>query len=534
MLSRYLTKCNTIVGRLFSSTTFRGYTTAVEQAQENEGASTSNNWENARPYSELPGPSIYEIIRGSLPGGVFYKKTTFIEVITTMKRIYGDIYRFPSMFGRPETVMNFNPNDYPIIFRNEGIWPERRTFETLIYHRRVHREDFFRGMGGLLTTTGEEWAKIRTAVNPVLMQPKNARLYLNTLLEVNDEFLERIRHIRDPLTLEVPDDFHDDINRLTLEGVVSIALNTRLGIIHKSRDSLESKTLLKEIRNFFALSEEVEVNIPIWKIIKTPKFYQLMKTLDMLIVLCNKYIDKALIRIDLDSEGKFTSEMGKEKSVLEKLLRIDRKIAVVMALDMMMAGVDTTSSTLTGILFCIAKNPDKQQKLLKELKSILPNKDSHLTVENMQNLPYLRACIKEGMRYHPSLAGTIRQLPNDVVLSGYRIPAGTDVSVSSNLLLRNEKFVVEPNKYIPERWLRNDIEGKKYQLNNAFVFLPFGFGPRSCVGKRIVDLELEVTLACLVRNFLIEFNYSTENAFTQKLIFIPTIPLKFRFEERKE
>ncbi|XP_014097477.2 probable cytochrome P450 12e1, mitochondrial [Bactrocera oleae] len=533
MLSRHLIKFDALVGYSLKSTVLRGYATAVEQTQVNETASAPNDWENARPYSEMPGPSKYEMIRGFLPGGPFYKQT-FIEGMTNMAQKYGDVYRIPAMFGRPEMVLDLNPNDYPIIFRNEGIWPERRTFETFIYHRKVHREEFFRGVSGLLTTTGEEWAKIRTAVNPVLMQPKNAKLYLNTLLEVNDEFLERIRHIRDPLTLEVPDDFHDDINRLTLEGVVSIALNTRLGMIHKNRDNPESKIFLKEIRNFFDLSEEVEIKPSIWKIIKTPKFYQLMKTLDKLTVLCNKYIDEALKRIDLDSEGKFTSEENKEKSVLEKLLKIDRKIAVVMALDMMMAGVDTTSSTLTGILFCIAKNPDKQQKLFKELKSILPNKDSHLTVENMQNLPYLRACIKEGMRYHPIIAGTMRRLPNDVVLSGYRIPAGIDISVSSNLLLRNEKFVEEPNKYIPERWLRNDIEGKKYQLNNPFLFLPFGFGPRSCVGKRIVDLELEVTLARLVRNFMIEFNYSTDNAFVPKMVFIPAIPLKFRFEERKE
>ncbi|XP_050331965.1 probable cytochrome P450 12e1, mitochondrial [Bactrocera neohumeralis] len=533
MLSRLLNRYNALVRRSLKLTAFRGFAASIEPTQENQGTSTSNNWENARPYSELPGPSKYEIIRGFLPGGVFHKKT-FIEGISSLTLKYGDVYRFPAMFGKPESVMNLNPNDYPIIFRNEGIWPERRTFESLVYHRRVHRADFFQGVDGLLTTTGEEWGKIRTAVNPVLMQPKNARLYLNTLLEVSDEFLERIRHIRDPLTLEVPDDFHDDINRLTLESVVSIALNTRLGMIHKNRDSAESKTLLKEIRNFFVLSEEVEVKPSIWKIIKTPKFHQLMKTLDTLVVLCNKYIDEALKQINLDSEGKFTSEVGKEKSVLEKLLKIDRKIAVVMALDMMMGGVDTTSSTLTGILFCIAKNPDKQQKLFEELKSILPNKDSRLTIENMQNLPYLRACIKEGMRYHPIIVGTMRRLPNDVVLSGYRIPAGTDVSVSSNLLLRNEKFVVEPNKYIPERWLRNDTEGNKYQLNNPFLFLPFGFGPRSCVGKRIVDLELEVTVARLVRNFMIEFNYSTDNAFIQKLVFIPGIPLKFRFKERKE
>ncbi|XP_036324712.1 cytochrome P450 CYP12A2-like [Rhagoletis pomonella] len=526
MLSRYLLQ------RSLSATSMRRYATAAPQAQISETVSTADALENARPFSEIPGPSKYELIRGFMPGGE-YSKITFTEATRIMQKKYGSIFHFPALFGKPEIIMDLNPLDYPIIFRNEGIWPERRSFETFVYHRTVHRPDVFQGVNGLITTGGEEWAKMRTAVNPVLMQPRNAKLYLNTLLEINNDFLERIRDIRDPKTLEVPADFHDDLNRLTLEGVTGVALNTRLGMIHKNRDAPETKILLKSIRNFFDYSEDLEVKPSIWKIVKTPKFYKLMDALDKLTDLCNKYIDEALKQIELDKDGKFTSEVGKEKSVLEKLLRIDRRIAVVMALDMMMAGVDTTSSTLVGILFCIAKNPDKQAKLFEELNRILPSKDSQPTIESMQNLPYLRACIKEGMRYYPIISGTMRRLPNDVVLSGYHIPAGTDISVSSNLLLRNENFVVEPNKFIPERWLRNDTEGKKYQLDNPFLFLPFGFGPRSCVGKRIVDLELEVTLARLVRNFVIEFNYSTENAFVPKLVLQPAIPLKFKFEERK-
>ncbi|XP_054747205.1 probable cytochrome P450 12e1, mitochondrial isoform X1 [Anastrepha obliqua] len=530
MLSHYLMP---MMGRSLSATSLRRYAAAVPQPQLSEKDTTSDSLENARPFSEMPGPSKYELIRGFMPGGE-YSKQTFIAAIGKMQKKYGDVFYFPSILGKPEMVIDLNPADYPIIFRNEGIWPERRGLETFAYHRNVHRADFFQGINGLVTTAGEDWAKIRTAVNPILMQPKNARLYLNTILEINDEFLERIRDTRDPETLEVPGDFHDDMNRLTLEGIVGVALNTRLGMIHKNRDSAECKLLLKSIRNFFDYSEDLEIKPSFWKIVKTPKFYKLMDTLDTLTDVCNTYIDRALEQIESDKDGKLTSEVGKEKSVLEKLLRIDRRIAVVMALDMMMAGVDTTSSTLAGILLCIAKNPDKQAKLFEELKRILPNKDSKLTIENMQNLPYLRACIKEGIRYHPIIAGTMRRLPTDVVLSGYHIPAGVDVSVSSNLLLRNEHFVKEPNKYMPERWLRNDAEGKKYQLENPFLYLPFGFGPRSCVGKRIVDLELEVTLARLVRNFVIEFNYSTENAFIPKIVFIPAIPLKFKFEERKE
>ncbi|XP_036324711.1 probable cytochrome P450 12e1, mitochondrial [Rhagoletis pomonella] len=532
MLSRHLILSDQINWRFLGITKAQAYTT---QAAPKPSDAADGSVENARPYSEVPGPSKLELIWLFLPGGEFSKKP-FFTAMAGMEKKYGPLFRFPGIFDKPEIVIDLNPADYPIIFRNEGPWPNRRVFDTFVYHREKHRGEFFQGVEGIISTSGEKWAKMRTAVNPILMQPKNAKLYLNTLLEINNEFLERIRHVRDPETLEVPGEFLDDINRLAFEGIAGIALNTRLGLIHKNRDSAEGKTIMKGIRSFFVLSEELEIKPSIWKYVKTPKFYEMMRTLDTLTDICNKYISEALVRIERDSEGKLMSEVGKEKSVLEKLVRVNKKFAVVMALDMILAGIDTTSSTLTGLLICIAKNPDKQQKLFEEISQILPHKDSQLTIENMQNLPYLRACIKESIRQYPIIPGTVRRLSSDVVLSGYRIPAGTDISIGANLLMRDERYVPQPDKFIPERWLRNDnsTQALEGQISNPFMYVPFGFGPRSCVGKRIVNLELEITLARLVRNFYIEFNYPTENAFEMKFMSVPQIPLKFKFAERRE
>lgn len=157
-----------------------------------------------------------------------------------------------------------------------------------------------------------------------------------------------------------------------------------------------------------------------------------------------------------------------------------------------------------------------------------------LTLENMRNLPYLRACIKEGIRLYPILPGTVRELPVDIVLSGYQVPKGQDIAIGSNLLLREEKYVPRPEEFVPERWLRTEENRLAGEIATPFMYTPFGFGPRSCAGKRIVELELEITIARLVRNFNIEFNYSIENAFTAKFINVPGIPLKYKFEEIKE
>lgn len=79
---------------------------------------------------------------------------------------------------------------------------------------------------------------------------------------------------------------------------------------------------------------------------------------------------------------------------------------------------------MTGILYCLAKNPEKQKILREELKRIMPNKDSPLTSDSLTNIPYLRAVMKEGMRLYPPTAGNVRKTGQDLVVAGYQIPKG--------------------------------------------------------------------------------------------------------------
>jgi len=197
-----------------------------------------------------------------------------------------------------------------------------------------------------------------------------------------------------------------------------------------------------------------------------------------------------------------------------------------------------TLVSLAGILLCLSKNPDKQARLLEEIRGILPKKDSPLTMENMNSMPYLRACIKEGIRMYPIGPGTLRRMPHDVVLSGYRVVAGTDVGMAANYQMANmEEFVPQVREFIPERWLRDETNSNSHLVGDTatpFMYLPFGFGPRACAGKRIVDMMLEIAIARLVRNFQIGFEYPIENAFKARFFVQPNIPFKFKFVERSD
>lgn len=176
------------------------------------------------------------------------------------------------------------------------------------------------------------------------------------------------------------------------------------------------------------------------------------------------------------------------------MLRIDRNLAIMMSLDMLMAGVDTTSMSSITVMYHLAKNPEKQAKLREEILAKLPDRDSPMTSQNMANMPYLRACIKEATRLSPVTLGNIRTLPHDVVLSGYVVPKGWEVATGNNTLMNDDQYYKDSAQFIPERFLKAcdnaEIKGK-----HPYVYLPFGFGPRMCVGRRFAELEMEVLIS---------------------------------------
>lgn len=170
-----------------------------------------------------------------------------------------------------------------------------------------------------------------------------------------------------------------------------------------------------------------------------------------------------------------------------------------------------TGAATKALLYILAKNPEKQKKLRKEVLSILPTKETPLTAERLKHLPYLRACMKEAHRIRPIIAGTVRAAGQDLVLQGYRIPKGTYVAMAGQLFSENEKVYPKADQFIPERWLKDDSykeEVCKHAKDaHPFAYLPFGFGSRMCVGKRFAELEIATFIIRFVREFEIEWHY---------------------------
>ncbi|XP_052864320.1 cytochrome P450 CYP12A2-like [Anopheles cruzii] len=481
-----------------------------------------SEWESAKPFKSIPTPTLMHMYRGFKEGGR-YAGLPVIEFHQRLREDFGDLVRIPGLMGKPDVVLSYKPADYEKVFRTEGIWPVRRTLDTFTYYRTKVRPEIFGETGGLANEQGEKWQKTRTITNPVLMQPKTVGLYVDQVDEIAREFMTIIGGLRDAKN-ELPADFDQWLNRWALETIGVLALDTRFGVLHA--DPLgHAKTIITLVRDSLDLTYRLDIEPSIWKYYKTPTFKRLMKTLDDLTNLIMTKIDEAILKIDQNppSDG--------NQSVLQKLLKVNKTVAVVMSMDMISAGVDTTSSSTIGVLYSLAKNPEKQSRLRDELRAVLPTKDSPFTTDNMRNLPYLRACIKEGMRLYQPTIGNMRCVGRDIVLQGYRIPKGSDLAMLTSVLQRDDQFFHRASQFLPERWLNERPEGlPSAKDTNPFIFLPFGFGARSCIGRRLAMMEMEIIISRFVRSYELRWNYD-DLKFKTNIINTPANPLQFQLQD---
>lgn len=131
-----------------------------------------------------------------------------------------------------------------------------------------------------------------------------------------------------------------------------------------------------------------------------------------------------------------------------------------------------------------------QKKLQAEIDSVLTKKDSPVTYDSLNQVPYLKACIKESLRLSPVAFGNMRTMVNDVVIGGYKIPKDIHVVGAHSIISRKSEYFPQEEEFIPERWLRSNTGPLSSSNAHPFAYMPFGFGPRTCIGRRFAELEM--------------------------------------------
>lgn len=180
--------------------------------------------------------------------------------------------------------------------------------------------------------------------------------------------------------------------------------------------------------------------------------------------------------------------------------RMSDQLVMDELITLFVAGHETTSNALTWTIYLLTQNPDIQDKLHQELDDVLDNRDA--TFADLNNLVYTEMVIKESMRLLPP-AWTLnaRQANQDVTVDKYLFPKDKVIFISPYANHRNPKYFSDPDKFEPERF---SAEREKSIPKHAYM--PFGTGPRVCIGQSFAMMEAKIILATLLNRFEVMAN----------------------------
>ncbi|GIZ01901.1 cytochrome P450 4c3 [Caerostris extrusa] len=155
---------------------------------------------------------------------------------------------------------------------------------------------------------------------------------------------------------------------------------------------------------------------------------------------------------------------------------------------------------MSWALYLIGLHKDVQEKIHEELDRIFGDDvERPVSTEDLKDMHYLDIVLKESLRIKPSVPIIARQINEETVICGYRIPKGASCLVYIHDLHRDESVFPNPEKFDPDRFLpKNSVN------RHPYAYIPFSAGPRNCIGQRFAIMEEKIVISTILRNFTIE------------------------------
>jgi cytochrome P450 len=161
------------------------------------------------------------------------------------------------------------------------------------------------------------------------------------------------------------------------------------------------------------------------------------------------------------------------------------------------AGHETTANTLSFAFYVLSQHPEVLNKLRQELDTVLAGRTP--TLADLQHLPYSKQVLEETLRLYPAAPSTSPRIATqDVVLNGYAIPKGGLLLINIFNIHRHPAYWEQPETFDPERWVSGE------DLKHRFAYMPFGAGPRKCIGNNLAMMEGQLLLVMVVQKFLLQ------------------------------
>ncbi|KAJ8682810.1 hypothetical protein QAD02_018602 [Eretmocerus hayati] len=191
------------------------------------------------------------------------------------------------------------------------------------------------------------------------------------------------------------------------------------------------------------------------------------------------------------------------KFIVERMSEVDEDATVAQVSVIFFDGYETSSSVISSIIFQLAEHPDLQEKARQEVLEVIEKSGGKLNYDCIKSMEYMDKVMHEAIRVNPAAIEFIRVCNKQTTLKGADgikavLEPGSLVVVSSVGLHADEEYWPNPTVFDPERFAGGKDNWNKY------AFLPFGEGPRKCVGKRLGIMLVKLVTATLLTNFKVE------------------------------
>jgi cytochrome P450 len=420
-----------------------------------------------RPYAAIPGPRPRPVV-GNIP----QIARGLLDFWTGAQREHGDFAAF--RVGSWPAVLVSDPDAIETVLV--------RKHRSFIKHRLFFRHVTALFGDGLLTSEGDFWLRQRRLAAPAFHRQR-----LDAYARVMTDFTESmLAEWYDGAEL----DAHEEMMAVTMRIVARTLFDAEMS----------------EVKEIGAAFDEVAFELPL-------RFRRLFRIPDWIPVPSNVRYARGVRRLNALVESIIAERRnagGDSGSLLSMLLAARDDDGTPMSekqlrdevVTLFLAGHETTALTLSWAWWLLAQNPSAEARLHEEVDAVLGTDGSARSpsVDDLPRLRWTEAVVNEAMRLYPPAWTIGREATEDVVLGDYLIPRGTTVYISPWVLHRDPRRWREPDAFRPERWL-----GEEVKKLPRFVYMPFGGGPRVCIGNHFAQMEAALVLATVARGWRLEW-----------------------------
>lgn len=384
-----------------------------------------------------------------------------LPLLQDLMQRFGDTCRVTSPGGDHDSVVIHNTDDIRhVLLGNRG---------NYVKGMALNRVRVLLG-NGLMASEGELWVRQRRMVQPAF-QTQVIRGFAPLMRRANADLIERWAaeaERGEPVNLT------HDLSELALNIVLRALFSTDFELLIDAEGSSPFDLLTKETRRDLAFAA---------------KFRALAHLVRAMIDSRRKEqrIEMDLLSILMEARDKDSGEAMPDRALVDEIMTL------------IVAGHETTASTLNWTWYLLSQNPKVESRLhaaIAETKPALAN-------EPPAECAYVEQVLQESMRLYPAGWLLSRRALGDDQLGGFHVPAGTEIFICPYLLHRHEAHWDRPEAFDPERFAPAAVEAR-----DRFAYLPFSAGPRFCIGTTFSMAEMTMHLSMVARRFQLQYTGS--------------------------